>query len=357
MATFQYPLDLADRLRAAWAGPQWRGIVPEPLPPDDVLLSLLEVCFHASFTADEQRGTRFSVFFGKPDETLNPFVLGREIQFNVQELKRLAPAAFSAIGVRLGTTGDDAKIWGFAGVPLVTTLSIDVVGPGMLEIRGTWGTVALHGGRVHDYWSENVSAALMLELFPAAFDAFFSTIKEDRVNEVHYRQYFGNQYLTLLQAVASHGHGGTVLVVPEREGHEQADWRRFVRVKYPCDEATLWSEVLGAVREGDGPHLRDFASLDRRTKNVSRLTQVDGALLVTDRLRILGFGVEVTAPATDLDTVTDGDAQVSIEDYGTRHRSAFRMCKASPSTVAFVCSQDGGIKCVRNTTGRVVLIR
>jgi DNA integrity scanning protein DisA with diadenylate cyclase activity len=85
-------------------------------------------------------------------------------------------------------------------------------------------------------------------------------------------------------------------------------------------------------------------------------SRVDGGVLITDHYQLLGFGVEVVAPADELRTITlDDGSKENIEQYGTRHRSAFRLCDCYCEAVAFVCSQDGGIKCVRNVNGTVRL--
>jgi hypothetical protein len=91
-------------------------------------------------------------------------------------------------------------------------------------------------------------------------------------------------------------------------------------------------------------------------KRLARLSRVDGGVLITDHYQLLGFGVEVVAPADELRTATlDDGSKENIEQYGTKHRSAFRLCDCYSQAVAFVCSQDGGIKCVCNERGVVRL--
>jgi hypothetical protein len=79
--------------------------------------------------------------------------------------------------------------------------------------------------------------------------------------------------------------------------------------------------------------------------------------VITDLFRVLGFGVEFTAPPTDpaRETIVHKRSVRPVEDFGTRHRSAFRFVAACPYVTAFVCSQDGGVKCIRNDAGRVRL--
>ena len=46
---------------------------------------------------------------------------------------------------------------------------------------------------------------------------------------------------------------------------------------------------------------------------------------------------------------------ISIENFGTRHRSAFRFCSNYDWAVAFIISQDGGIKVVKKVNDDVIL--
>ena len=49
----------------------------------------------------------------------------------------------------------------------------------------------------------------------------------------------------------------------------------------------------------------------------------------------------------------EGERRVgeSIDGVGTRHRSAYRLCKALPGVVAVVVSQDGNVRFVRRADG------
>jgi hypothetical protein len=87
---------------------------------------------------------------------------------------------------------------------------------------------------------------------------------------------------------------------------------------------------------------------------VASLASVDGAVLITDRFRVLGFGAEVIAVSPSLkfiraaeNDVGDKGPFIPFDAYGTRHRSAFRFCSSYEDSMAFVISSDGGIKGVK----------
>jgi hypothetical protein len=95
---------------------------------------------------------------------------------------------------------------------------------------------------------------------------------------------------------------------------------------------------------------------------VAALSGVDGAIVLTDRFRLLGFGAEVIIPSPSLRTIKvarDASASVtttrSIETYGTRHRSAFRFCSSYEDAIALVVSQDGGVKAVKRVGPDVLM--
>jgi hypothetical protein len=134
-------------------------------------------------------------------------------------------------------------------------------------------------------------------------------------------------------------------------------WRSYHSGK---DEA-----VLQKARErADTLQEHQIRSLDF----LARLAAVDGALLITDHYRLLGFGVEVRSQS-EVNTIEiarvpkypDGNLTPGgtepIERHGTRHRSAFRFCKDAQQCGAFILSQDGGVKAVRYVDGAVHMWR
>ena len=47
--------------------------------------------------------------------------------------------------------------------------------------------------------------------------------------------------------------------------------------------------------------------------------------------------------------------EMNFTEYGTRHRSAFRFVASMESAVAFVMSQDGGIKALRQVGPQLLM--
>jgi hypothetical protein len=122
--------------------------------------------------------------------------------------------------------------------------------------------------------------------------------------------------------------------------------------------ASLFERIYTSdcARQYAEDEVRDLA------KFISGLTAVDGAVILTNRLRLLGFGVEVLTGAKKLESVrsatselADTFTEVPISAFGTRHRSAFRFCSSLKPSVAFIMSQDGGVKAVRQVGHNLVM--
>ena len=95
---------------------------------------------------------------------------------------------------------------------------------------------------------------------------------------------------------------------------------------------------------------------------LASLTAADGAVVLTDKLRIIGFGAEVRVSDSGTDTIYHAKNEEGITatdapftSYGTRHRSAFRFVEGMDPAVAFILSQDGGIKAATLFEDRVVM--
>ena len=87
---------------------------------------------------------------------------------------------------------------------------------------------------------------------------------------------------------------------------------------------------------------------------VAALATTDGAVVMNKRYELLGFGGEISGKLADVETVlraldVEGDEfeEGSTESVGTRHRSAYRLCKELPDVLVVVVSKDGDVSFVR----------
>jgi len=103
------------------------------------------------------------------------------------------------------------------------------------------------------------------------------------------------------------------------------------------------------------------AEIDRFADCIADMGAVDGALMFTQQIDLVGFGVEIQAtrvPLSQVDRALDMEGQnlqpVPADHGGTRHRAAYRLCLAAPECLAILVSQDGNVQFVRNQGGKVV---
>jgi len=82
---------------------------------------------------------------------------------------------------------------------------------------------------------------------------------------------------------------------------------------------------------------------------IASLTTVDGAVVLTDTLRIIGFGAEVTTTFSGGDKVHVAHTaeatetnEVRFAEYGTRHRSAFRFVASMEPSSGLLCLRTAG---------------
>ena len=124
---------------------------------------------------------------------------------------------------------------------------------------------------------------------------------------------------------------------------------------YP--KAVGWEEYsrsedreLAAIDEA----IFEFANL------VAGLAAVDGAVVMTDRGELLGFGGEISGelePVLSVEKALDPEGETTVpegaEAVGTRHRSAYRLAAAVPDALLAVVSQDGNVRFVTDRDGAV----
>jgi hypothetical protein len=189
----------------------------------------------------------------------------------------------------------------------------------------------------------------------------------------------------IISAVRDSHHGGTVVIIPPRLADDILE-DRYVSLKYKFIDAeprrrfrTLIVDVMNALARSyagapakdpvgwedyEASSDEDLSELDEAIFEVAHLiaglTAVDGAVVMTQRFELLGFageisgglsGVQTVAKALDIEA--DETVEESTEGVGTRHRSAYRLCKELPDVIAVVISQDGNVRFVKCMEGAV----
>jgi hypothetical protein len=268
-------------------------------------------------------------------------------------------------------------------------LIIAVSGPGrMLVSAGTITIAELTNGTLISRGMDVFQAAWLEELFATA-GAFDPNASMDDSRPVvpsatiHAR--FGavlacHILRRVFATVRGAQHGGMLIIVPERRANEVLTDGRPVRVKYPfVDEEprrrlrTLTAEILKelavahrGLSEGQVLGWNEYETSDARgvidgdaalfeaAHLVADLTHVDGAVVMTRGLDLLGFGGEIAGDLPEISRVMRARDPEGVERewvrtdrVGTRHRSAYRLCHVLRDALAVVVSQDGGLRFIR----------
>jgi DisA bacterial checkpoint controller nucleotide-binding len=207
------------------------------------------------------------------------------------------------------------------------------------------------------------------------------------LSDIPARNTYGIVLRNILSKVQDQDHGGSLIFVSDDLSAEDARLKEFLNIKYAAQFSRIW----GALRDLFLIHSRttklyesvDSSSLTARQEAVKQieklcvthqllvttledaahfiasLTAVDGAVVITDKYRVLGFGAEVKIPKSKLTQVMLVEDKkrykVQIDSYGTRHRSAFRFCHAFKESVVFIVSQDGDVRGTTSVNGKVML--
>jgi hypothetical protein len=201
-----------------------------------------------------------------------------------------------------------------------------------------------------------------------------------------------DQHMTkrLIAAMRAFRHGGTLIMVPPELGEELCESNPLLSIRYKFSEGeprarfrTLIVAVmnklteLGALNDSSG-HAgivgwedyersadTDIASLDEAIFEMSHLiaglSTVDGAVVLTKRFEVLGFGAEIRSDLSEVMSVArsldlEGERYKveQVQNVGTRHSSAYRLCHRLKDSLAIVVSQDGGVRFVRWAQGHVM---
>ena len=415
MSDHSYPPDLTDLVLSRWADVQRACGGHTPEPTRQRLEQALSASYHASLFREEDRPVTFrlalaeSRFFDAaagPPTGLHRMVFNGGRPLNHHELRRLSPAAaFSRSFIGAVLDGDEgASIWGLIhsgpnwlqsvrggretlqAIPAVPTIAVTAPGRLLVEVgpvviadlaNGTLAGTRLDvfdAPWMHDLvttFGSRPSASSLHEsaatrLAPAVDPGFGPTLACQVLRRT-------------LAGIRAAGHGGMLLIVPEQRLSTLLGDDGSIRVKYEfTDEEPrrrlitlskrIVNELVSVVSVADTSTVgwAEYVQSEAHTIKeldtalfevahlVADLAQLDGAVVMTDALELIGFGGEIAGQLPELSEVArardlEGHERewVRTDRVGTRHRSAYRLCHGARDVLAIVVSQDGGMRFVR----------
>lgn len=328
-------------------------------PSRDQLLQLLERVFWTSLRPDEGRFPTFSLLYCQPQ--LPPAGIRFSSGLPFERVAALAPAlaqGTARLGVHVGDVG--LELWGISLEIPLHAVEVRAVGPGRVVVQYDGEHLAVigqfaqslvvnDGGSFHGGWRYLLGRMIAIGL------------NEQRSIVV------GLVLLMLAMEMRGHRHGGAIIVVQDSDisnlkipyhfgpyGGLAEELTRLTELE--IDSRTVPDDIhyfLTSQRSRVSPHLL------RLIETVGRLTAVDGALVLSDSLDVIGYGGKIQVepdpswPDPHENTFLGsllGKPWVprKFADLGgTRHQSAaFLAATRCGSAVSIVASQDGPLSVV-----------
>ena len=334
------------------------------LPSATVLDEVMSVLLNVSCMREEARFSSFRVCFLDLDTGfLDSYIYAHTMKFekplvfSASTLHKLVPAIhptmsylnldikskpYMITGITASYTSWEKILKGetSVGSRMPDIPNFYVKGPG--EIDGCFGEIPIVG---YSFGKTVISRS----------DVFLSSLVADALREnssvsdperIHFLS-------RVLWHVSKYQHGGALLFVQRR-----ADCSKYLDIKYKLPAKFLFREEKSMIEESPTVRAKELVAY---ADFIAKLTMVDGAVVLTKNLGLVGFGAEILTdkmprrepPMCFLNSDDSEDFGKKFNDNGTRHRSGYRFCNTVAESVAIICSQDGTIKACTKHDGKV----
>lgn len=389
-------------------------------PTAEQIREVMEILYAASLLKEEGRSVRARIIIAPPEDFKNsdgPPDGVHAIRFATphpltpNEIKRLSPAAsfFHSVVAIWPDRERGFRIWGILNTgprwlnqvaggrkssgKEITQPLIHVRDPGWLlfyhgyQLIAEWRGTEFHGPRIDVF---------QIPLLNERFARFRLRMVEDLADDclpgnLCLETYAELSHLISLQfvkrvinLVRTSGHGGSMVMLPfgDQEAELAASWIDSKYSAAPDDAGLRFRHLLQSIIRRVGhlsppdATLEDAWYLFRNTHDeeldhleeaffelarlFSDLMQVDGALVVDQRMCILGFGGEIRVDRNvlqvhqALDLGGERLQPWNVQGDGTRHRSVYRLCSVEPKVIGFVISQDSQVRLIANVDDSVI---
>lgn len=389
-------------------------------PTHDQIEEVCEILYAASLLKEEGRVVRARVIIAPPDaftrtegpeESLHVVHFASTHRFSTHEIRRLSPAAsfFHSIVAIWPDKDKGFLIWGVinTGQRWLNMVAGGRKPPGheiaypIMHVRDPGWLLFYHNYRLLAEWRGREFHGPRLDVFLSPLlRARFAHMRQSLVAEVmdcclpsslSFDSYADLTFLIsqqfvkrIINLVRSGGHGGSVVILPDgNEGMNAASrwidckysarpddaalrYRRLLqailrRVGELCTENTTPEEAWHIFRNSKDPELdRLEEAYFELARFFSDLMQVDGVLVLDQRVGVIGFGGEIRVDSNVFQVSQAHDLEGTqitnwnVQNDGTRHRSVYRLCSVEPSVIGFVISQDGHVRLIANMNDSVV---
>lgn len=249
-------------------------------------------------------------------------------------------------------------------------LHLEILRPGVLKC----GPYLLSDGRVDRLWHgpDKISGFLKIswrwQEFSIAHTVSPNEYCAEKDGNALLRMIWARMWPELLSTLRLRGHGATLVLTPDTQwGQGNA---RPIRNFHFGLYVKRFAEIVHEnhlLQEGKRDQMRLIWECAKRDllnaiKTLSDLTQLDGAVILSDALEVVAIGARLI-PGTEKLPYRQVDLVESLEQpdefcrsHGTRHNSAIDFCATTPNSTAIIISQDGELSVVASTDSYWTLI-
>src|SRR5256886_9065216 len=273
-------------------------------PDARAIATIIDATFWASFRPEEGRFPKISLAFLPPEQASNALKFEERLPLTPAILTKLAPAV-ERPGIHLGVwhDADELYVWGATRYIPSLGFVLEDIEPGLLVIKhlridgfGKFANVSvLKGEQTKMVDEQGTSLPDCPDLLKSLLAFTSPSTWDDSVNVL----------VQLAASMRAHGHGGTLLVVP----NGTAQWRESIIHPLIYSVAPSSSKLANLIRKGASPANEWQAALSNAVETVAGLTAVDGAPVVSDEYEVSAFGAKINrASGTE-----QGDQMVRTE--------------------------------------------
>nr|WP_242928874.1 hypothetical protein [Pontibacter vulgaris] len=317
-------------------------------PPKRIIEAVIDTAFWASLRREEGRSPRISLAFLPPEQSGQPLLFQKRLPLSPTVLTKLAPGV-ERPGIHLGVwhDGDELYLWGTTREIRSFCFVVDVSEPGLLVIKhrrrdgfGKFANVAvLKGDQVKIVDEGSASLPDCPQLLTSLL-GFTSPSTWD---------YSVNILVQMAVSMRAHGHGGSLLVVPEGS----TSWPGSIvhPISYPV--VPPFPGLADLIRQHEDAKRESIwqTALRQEIDSTAGLTAVDGATIINSKYELLAFGAKIvraigSKPVEQIivtEPIVGRTAEVvhPTQSGGTRHLSAAQFVHDQRDSIALVASQDG----------------
>ena len=294
-----------------------------------LVAQILNASLWASLAREEARPVTSGIAIASLDDSIEASPFAGSLPFNHRNIVQLGTVAGLQQRIGVHEQNGSLAIWG-----LVSTLKP--------YCQTVWFD---RPGRVRVSFEENQLVGLFesgrLSLAAKLFNRPWNSLPQiARLLVANFSSDFIPKIALVANEASRLGHGATILAVPNGSNH----WEGDLNISFRLPDSSKASTGDGFAPPG--------AVLDARiAKRIAAFTRLDGAVVVTADLNVIGFGariltadLEPPVPVKSRCVFESDVSELSWSDLGgTRHQSAARFVAHQPGTAAFVSSSDGGL--------------